>query len=69
MDVYDMLLYEMNLEDTQEAFIEQGREDGQKEEQKSVVLKALAEGLSIESVHRITKLDIETIKQLRSVQV
>jgi hypothetical protein len=79
-EVYNMLLTEWNLEEAQEVWLEQGIErgrkegreegwgEGRKESLENVALNALAKGSSIEFVHEITGLDMETIERFKSSQ-
>jgi predicted transposase YdaD len=61
-----MLITDWNLDEAKEAWYEQGVEQGRKETLENFALNALAEGLSIESIQKITKLDIETIEQIKT---
>ena len=56
----DMLANEWNMETALEVREEEGFERGVE----TVAVNALAEGLSLEQVHRITGLDMETITSL-----
>ena len=60
------LMSELKYElDTQSKLVQakrEGRQEGQQEGREDVARNALAKGLSIEMVHDITGLDIETIK-------
>jgi len=55
-----MLLTEWNWDDALEVRYEEGTENGLKITDQNALLK----GLSVETVHEITGLDIEIIKQL-----
>ncbi|MCL2043861.1 MAG: hypothetical protein FWG89_06970 [Treponema sp.] len=57
-----MLLTEWNLEDAQRVWYEEGKED----EREEIARKALLEGVSIESINKITGLDTETITELQA---
>jgi predicted transposase YdaD len=61
-EVINMLITEWNTEDAKVVW----REEAQEEKAMEIAQKALVEGLSIEVIHTITGLDIETIKQLAS---
>ena len=58
----NMLLTEWNLEDAQRVWYEEGKED----EREEIARKALLEGVSIESINKITGLDTETITELQA---
>jgi hypothetical protein len=60
-EVVNMLMSEWKLEDALVVEREEGREEGREETAKN----ALAEGLPVEIIHKITGLDFETIKSLR----
>jgi predicted transposase YdaD len=53
---------EWNLEDAQQVWFEDGREN----EREEIARNALIKGASIEFVHDITGLDIEAIKSLQA---
>ena len=57
-----MLLTEMSLEYVKEAWMKEAREETRKE----IARNALDEGASIEFIHKITGLDVETIERLVS---
>jgi predicted transposase/invertase (TIGR01784 family) len=75
-----MLMTEWNLEDAKQVWYEEGMEEGlekglekgreeglergREEGREEIARNALAEGVSIEIVRKITGLDIETIKNL-----
>ena len=73
-EVINMLMTEFNLEDAlavhyregredgREKGLEEGREEGREEKAESIARNALAEGVSIELVQKITGLDLETIE-------
>jgi len=71
-EVMNMLLTEWNWDDAKEVWQEEAREDGieiglKKGELKKaldIARNALAEGVSLELVQKITGLDIEAIKNL-----
>ena len=56
--------YEEGLEDGLEKGMEKGREEGLAEGREEIARNALAEGVSMEIIQKITGLDIETIKNL-----
>jgi predicted transposase/invertase (TIGR01784 family) len=58
-EVLNMLLTEWNWDDAKQVWHEEGREEGREE----VIRNALAKGHSIELIHEITGLDIETIEK------
>jgi predicted transposase YdaD len=53
-----MLMTEWNLDDALAVRFEEGKEE--------VAMKALAKGLSIEVIHDITGLDMETIRSIQT---
>jgi hypothetical protein len=59
-EVFNMLLTEWKTEEAKVVWFEEGREEGLE----AVARNALAEGFSIESVQKITGLDMEVIKKL-----
>ena len=59
-EVMNMLITEWKMEDALAVRFEEGREDGLEE----VARNALANGLSLEIIHTITGLDMDTIKSL-----
>jgi hypothetical protein len=61
-EVMNMLMTEWNWDDALAVRFEEGREN----EREEIARNALAEGASVEFVHNITGLDIETIKSLPS---
>jgi predicted transposase YdaD len=61
-DVFNMLITEWNWDDAKEVWREEARE----EEKEEIARNALAEGLSIELVTKITGLDMETITGLEA---
>jgi predicted transposase/invertase (TIGR01784 family) len=60
-EVMTMLLEEWNLDDAKQVWYEEGMEKGREETARN----ALAQGLSIEIVQKITGLDMETVKSLQ----
>ena len=60
-EVFNMLLTEWNLDDA----LAVSREEGREENREEIALNALAEGLSLEVIQKITGLDIETIAGLQ----
>ena len=67
-EVINMLMTEWKWEDALAVRYEEGREEGREEGLEITARNALAEGLPIESIKRITGLDIEAIKQLDPVR-
>jgi len=65
-EVLNMLLTEWNLEDAKKVWYEDGLEDGREEGREEIARNALAEGASIEFIHKITGLDMGTIKSLQA---
>jgi hypothetical protein len=61
-EVFNMLLTEWNLDDAKVAWREEAREETQEE----IARNALAEGLSIETVQKITGLNMETILEMKN---
>ena len=63
-----MLMTEWNWEDAKQVWFEEGKEEGLEKGlekgREEIARNALAEGLSIEFVKKITGLDVETIKSL-----
>ena len=57
---------EEGLTQGREEGIAKGREEGMAKDKLEVAKKALAKGLSVEMIHEITELDIETIRRLNS---
>jgi hypothetical protein len=56
-EVLNMLLTEWNWDDAKDVWQEEKAED--------IAKNALVEGLSVDAVHRITGLDLETIKEIK----
>jgi len=65
-EVFNMLLTEWNWDDALEVRFEEGWERGRGERDLELACNALAKGYSLEQIHDITGLDIETIKRLQS---
>jgi hypothetical protein len=63
-EVINMLFDEWKLEDALVVEREEGREEGEERKQTEIAQNALAEGLPVEIIQKITGLDSETIKQL-----
>ena len=63
-EVMNMLILDWNINDALAVRYEEGIEKGIEKGIESTARNALAKGLSIEEVHDITGLDIETIKKL-----
>ena len=57
----NMLVDEWKMEEAVTICHEEGREEGRKEKAMEVARNALAEGLSIETVQKITGIDIKSI--------
>ena len=55
-----MLLTDWNTEEAKEVWYEEGREEKAME----IARNALAKGLSLETIHDITGLDMETIRNI-----
>jgi hypothetical protein len=64
-EVINMLLTEWNMDDALAVRFEEGREEGREESRETVARNALAKGASVEFIHDITGLDLETIKNFR----
>ena len=62
-----MILTEWNTEDAIAFAREEGREDGRENEKQEIALNLLAKGSTVEFVHEITGLDIDTIQRLGNV--
>jgi len=60
------LTAEWNLDDAKQVWYEEGMEKGLEKGREEIARNALAEGLSMEIVQKITGLDIDTIKSLQS---
>ena len=58
--------FEEGMEEGMEKGMEKGREEGLEKGREETALNALAQGLSIEIVRKITGLDMETIKSLQT---
>jgi len=64
-EVLNMLLSGWNLEDAQKVWFEEGKEEGLEKGKEEIARNALAEGLPIEFVQKITGFDADKIKSLR----
>ena len=58
--------YEEGWEDGREEGWEKGREDGRFNEKLEIARNLLAEGSTLEFVHKITELDLDTLKDLQA---
>ena len=69
----NMLMTEWNMDDALAVRYEEGREEGEQkgreEGMKEVARNALAKGVSLEMIHDITGLDMETLKNIQGRQV
>jgi predicted transposase/invertase (TIGR01784 family) len=65
-EVHNMLMTEWNLDDALDVRYEDGVEDGREDEREEIARNALAEGLPIDVVQKITGLDMETIKNIQT---
>jgi hypothetical protein len=63
-EVINMLFDEWKLEDALVVEREEGREKGEEKKQREIARNALAEGLPVEIIQKITGLDSEAIRQL-----
>jgi predicted transposase YdaD len=61
-----MLLTEWKTEDAKEVWYAEGREEGRISEREEIVRQALVKKLPIETIHDITGLDIDTIKNIQA---
>jgi predicted transposase YdaD len=70
-EVFNMLITEWNTEEAKEVWyeegLEKGLEKGIEKGREEIAKNALAEGLPIETIRKITGLDIETIKNLNGI--
>jgi len=65
-EVFNMLLTEWKTEDAKEVWYAEGREEGRISEREEIVRQALVKKLPIETIHDITGLDIDTIKNIQA---
>ena len=65
-EVLNMILTEWNTEDAIAFAREEGREDGKEEKNMEIVRNALAKNVSLDLIHDITGLDIETISNIQA---
>jgi len=65
-EVMNMLITEWNLEDAQQVWYEDGLEDGLEKGREEVARNALAEGVPIELVKKISGLDEEALKHIQA---
>ena len=61
-----MLMTEWNWDDALAVRYEEGLEDGLEKGREDVARNALAEGASFDFVHKITGLDMETLKNIQA---
>jgi predicted transposase YdaD len=61
-----MLFTEFNLEDAIAVAREEAWEDGEENKALEIALNALAKGSTLEFVHEITGLDLDTLKSLQA---
>jgi predicted transposase/invertase (TIGR01784 family) len=59
-----MLFTEWNWDDALAVRFEEGREEGREEGMEEIARNALMEGLSTETIQKITGLDIEAIRHI-----
>ena len=59
-----MLLLNWNMEDALAVRFEEGIEKGFEKDQEGIVRNALAKGVSMDSIHDVTGIDMETIKKI-----
>ena len=59
-----MMVHEYTTEDFVEAIVEHAREEGIEQGREQIARNALAEGATIEFIHKITGLSTETIQSL-----
>ena len=65
---WDMnIAMEVEREEGFEKGLEEGREEGREESREQIARNALAEGFSMETVQKITGLDMETIRKLQEI--
>jgi hypothetical protein len=65
-EVFNMLLTEWDTEEAKVVWREEGREEGREEKGIEIVRNALAEGFSIETVQKITGIDIKSIQNIQA---
>ena len=65
-EVFNMLLTEWNLEEAIAVNREDAWEEGREKTQEEIARNALAEGFSLETVHKITGLDIQAIQNIQA---
>ncbi len=63
-EVIDMVNFEWNQKDFEEAIREEGREEGREAEQASFIMGMLKEKLPLETIARVSKLSVERIQEL-----
>jgi len=59
-----MMLTEWNTEEAKTVWFEEGREEGREDERKEIAITALAEGLPMDVIQKITGLDTNAINEL-----
>ena len=67
-EVISMLMTEWNMDEALQVRFEEGIEKGIEKRDEEFVKNALAEGLSLELIHKITGLDMETIRNIQARQ-
>jgi hypothetical protein len=63
-EVFNMLFTEWNWDDALAVRFEEGMEEGMEKGREEIARNALMEGLSTETIQKITGLDIETIRNI-----
>jgi predicted transposase YdaD len=62
----NMLMTEWNWDDAKQVWFEDGLVVGRENEREEIARNALAKGVSLELIHDITSLDIETLKAMKA---
>ena len=65
-EVCNMLITEWNTEEAKEVWYEEGMEKGNEMATTNIAMTALAEGLPVDVIRKITGLDTETIRNLNA---
>ena len=63
-EVIDMVNFEWNQKDFEEAVREEGRAKGREEEKSAFILSMLKEKLPLETIARVSKMSVERIQEL-----
>ena len=63
-EVIDMVNFEWNQKDFEEAVCEEGRAKGREEEKSAFILGMLKEKLPLETIARVSKMSVERIQEL-----